>query len=114
MCSGPRFYTGKPRAISVFFTKDPTSPSLRATVQAYRAQAESEENGSLRTADFPRDSVPSHQMLQTWVEHQIRRDHKPDFQHALQSFLLAYSDDGKGLPKVRTLSLSLFIFPSQS
>ncbi|KAK5990793.1 hypothetical protein PT974_09066 [Cladobotryum mycophilum] len=98
LCSGPRFYTGNPKDISVFFAKDTASPPLRATVQGYRTQGATGE-GSLNKADFPRDNVPSHQVLQTWVENQIRRENTPDFQHAVQSFLLAYSEEGWGLPK---------------
>ncbi|RFU73489.1 hypothetical protein TARUN_8774 [Trichoderma arundinaceum] len=99
LCSGPRFYTGKPREISVFFTPETNLPSLRATVQAYRSQGGSEETGSLTKADFPRDCVPSHQLLQRWAENQIRMEQKPDFQHAVQNFVLAYSEEGWGLPK---------------
>lgn len=101
LCSGPRFYTGKPRDISVFFTPDPSFPALRATVQAYRSQGGSEENGSLSKADFPRDCVPSHELLQRWVEDQIQTEQRSDFQYAAQSFVLAYSAEGWGLPKVR-------------
>ncbi|KAK1241473.1 hypothetical protein MKX08_001447 [Trichoderma sp. CBMAI-0020] len=99
LCSGPRFYTGKPREISVFFTPDPSFPALRATVQAYRSQGGSEENGSLSKADFPRDCVPSHELLQRWVEDQIQTEQRSDFQYAAQSFVLAYSEQGWGLPK---------------
>ncbi|KAL6818612.1 hypothetical protein GGI42DRAFT_359658 [Trichoderma sp. SZMC 28013] len=99
LCSGPRFYTGKPREISVFFTPDTSLPALRATVQAYRSQGGSEETGSLTKADFPRDCVPSHQLLQRWVENQIQTEQKSDFHQAVQSFVLAYSEEGWGLPK---------------
>ncbi|KAL6886539.1 hypothetical protein HDV57DRAFT_392431 [Trichoderma longibrachiatum] len=99
LCSGPRFYTGKPREISVFFTPDTSLPALRATVQAYRSQGGSEETGSLTKADFPRDCVPSHQLLQRWVESQIRTEQKSDFHHSVQNFVLSYSEEGWGLPK---------------
>ncbi|KAL7925117.1 hypothetical protein ACQKWADRAFT_285099 [Trichoderma austrokoningii] len=99
LCSGPRFYTGKPREISVFFTPDPSFPALRATVQAYRSQGGSEEMGGLSKADFPRDCVPSHGLLQRWVEDQIQTEQRSDFQYAAQSFVLAYSEQGWGLPK---------------
>ncbi|UKZ79596.1 hypothetical protein TrVFT333_007354 [Trichoderma virens FT-333] len=59
----------------------------------------SEETGSLTKADFPRDCVPSHQLLQRWVENQIQTEQKSDFQQAVQSFVLAYSEEGWGLPK---------------
>ena len=74
---------------------------LRATVQAYTSNGDSDETGSPKKADFPRDHVPSHETLQSWVESQIRREHKPDFPQALQSFLLAYFEGGRSLPKVR-------------
>lgn len=102
LCSCARQYIGKPREISIFLTKDTNSPSLRATVQAYTSSGDSEETGNPKKADFPRDHVPSHETLQSWVEGQIRREHKADFPQALQSFLLAYSEGGRNLPKVRT------------
>lgn len=57
--------------------------------------------GGLSKADFPRDCVPSHELLQRWVEDQIQTEQRSDFQYAAQSFVLAYSEQGWGLPKVR-------------
>ncbi|POR31777.1 Uncharacterized protein TPAR_08018 [Tolypocladium paradoxum] len=99
LCSCARQYIGKPREISIFLTKDTNSPSLRATVQAYTSNDDLEETGNPKKADFPRDHVPSHETLQSWVEGQIRREHTADFPQALQSFLLAYSEGGRDLPK---------------
>lgn len=100
ICAGPRFWTGKPRDISIYFSSDTSLPALHATVQAYRSHDGIEDAGGLRTADFPREMVPSYQMLQQWVETLIEKERKSDFQHSLQLFLLAYSRDGHGLPKV--------------
>lgn len=94
----PRFFTGMARKISIFFSTDVNSSALRTTVQAYRSQDGTEEN--LSKAAFPRDSVPSYPDLQRWAEAQIYREAGNDFKHLLQNFLLAYSDEGYGLPKV--------------
>ena len=94
----PRFFTGKQRDIAVYFSRDVNSSTLRATVQAYRSQDGTEENP--RKAAFPREKVPSHHELQKWVESQIQRENGSDFKNLLQNFLLAYSEEGKGLPKV--------------
>lgn len=93
-------YIGKPREISIFLT-DANSPSLRATVQAYTPTDGSNEAGNPNKADFPLDHVPSHETLQSWVEGQIRREQDPGFPQTLQKFLLAYSEGGRSLPKVR-------------
>lgn len=100
LCSGPRFYTGKPREISIFFSNDPSLPALRATVQAYRSHEGAEDSGVVKAVDFPRNRVPSHGMLQQWVEGLIKRQPDPDFRQLVERFLLAYSEDGQGLPKV--------------
>lgn len=105
LCSGPQFYTGKPRDIAIFFSRDSSAPALPATVQAYRSHESHDDAGSVKKADFPRDKVPSHAMLQHWVESHIKREQKRDFGHLLQSFLLAYSEGGRGLPKVRVTQL---------
>lgn len=97
--SSPRFFTGKPREISIFFSRDPSSPPLRAFVQAYRWNHKSDD-GKLEKAAFARDFVPSHEMLQSWVENQVQYEQGSDFQQAVQTFLLAYSHDGYGLPRV--------------
>ncbi|KOS16899.1 hypothetical protein ESCO_004741 [Escovopsis weberi] len=99
LCAGPRFYTGKPRKIKVFFAKDTTSPPLSAVVQAYRSQEETKDTSNLTKADFPRDNVPTHQALQKWVEDQIQREQSGSFRYAVQNFLLVYSECGFGLPK---------------
>lgn len=70
----PRFFTGKPREITVFFSRDANSSTLRAIVQAYRSQDGTEVNP--RKAAFPRERVPSHHELQRWVESQIQREGK--------------------------------------
>ena len=100
MCSGPRFHTGNPKKILLYLTKDSSSPPLKVTVQAYRPQEDANETGGLRLADFPRDEVPSHGQLQGWVEEEIKREHTTKFRFALQSFMLAYHQDGEGLPRV--------------
>lgn len=94
----PRFFTGKAREISIFFSTDVKSSALRAIVQAYRSQDGTEENP--RKAAFPRDRVPSYPELQRWAEEQIYCETSNDFKHLLQNFLLAYSSEGYGLPKV--------------
>ncbi|KYK58617.1 hypothetical protein DCS_05634 [Drechmeria coniospora] len=94
-----RRYIGKPREISIFLTKDTSSPSLRTTVQAYRSDDDADGPCNPNKADFPRDHVPSHEMLQSWVESQIRREHTSDFSRLLQSFLLAYAEGGPRLPQ---------------
>ncbi|KAG6038371.1 hypothetical protein E4U41_004237 [Claviceps citrina] len=101
LCCGPRFFTGSPRDISILFSGDKYSPSLHATVQAYRSTNSQEETGSLRTAAFPREKVPSHSKLETWVEKQMERETGPEFSLLLQNFLRVYSKEGlKKLPKV--------------
>lgn len=97
LCSCARRYFGTPREITIFLTTDLKSPALRAIVQPYKSNDDSDE---AKKADFPRDHVPSHEALQRWVEGQIKREYKSDFPRALQSFLLAYSEGGRSLPKV--------------
>ncbi|KAM3465776.1 hypothetical protein MY5147_008416 [Beauveria neobassiana] len=104
MCHGPRFHTGNPKKILLYLTKDSSSAPLRVTVQAYRPQEDANESGGLRMADFPRDEVPSHGQLQGWVEEEIKREHTTKFRYALQSFMLAYHQDGEGLPRHRLVS----------
>jgi hypothetical protein len=106
LCSGPRFYTGKPREISIFFERDPSYPALDATVQAYRSENNVDSGACLRKVDFPRDSVPSHISLKRWVEHQIQLENGPEFRQSVQNFLFQYSEHGLGLPKVWKTSLS--------
>lgn len=107
LCSGPRFFTGSPRDISILFSSDKYSPSLHATVQAYRATNNREETGSPRTAAFPREKVPSHSRLERWVEKQMELESGPEFSLVLQNFLRVYSKEGlRKLPKqdlVRTV-----------
>ncbi|KAJ3509007.1 hypothetical protein NM208_g15731 [Fusarium decemcellulare] len=98
----PRFPTAKPRDIAIFFTREPDSPFLRASVQAYHSQDGSDENP--RNAAFERDRFPSYSELQRWVEAQIRRERSTHFEHAVQNFLLSYSEDGYGLPKHNLVS----------
>ncbi|KAH6997914.1 hypothetical protein BKA56DRAFT_664561 [Ilyonectria sp. MPI-CAGE-AT-0026] len=95
----PRFFIGKPREIAILVSsRDVNSPALRATVQAYRSHDGTEENP--RKAAFPRERVPGHHELQKWVEAQIHRESSSShFKHSLQSFLMAYSEEGHGLPK---------------
>lgn len=103
LCACPRKHIGKPKEIAIFLTKDTTSPALLATVQPYTSNDDPDETVNPSKADFPRDHVPSYETLQGWVEGQIRREQKPAFAQTLQSFLLAYSEGGRGLPKVRSL-----------
>jgi hypothetical protein len=98
LCSGPRFYMGTPREISIFFERDPSYPALDATVQAYKSE-NGTDRGACSKVDFPRESVPSHGALQRWVENQIRLENGPDFRKSVQNFLLQYSEYGFGLPK---------------
>ncbi|KAF7545139.1 hypothetical protein G7Z17_g9397 [Cylindrodendrum hubeiense] len=95
----PRFFIGKPREIAILVSsRDVNSPALRATVQAYRSHDGTEENP--RKAAFPRERVPGHHDLQKWVEAQIQRESSSShFKHSLQNFLLAYSEEGHGLPR---------------
>ncbi|KAK7424883.1 hypothetical protein QQX98_000158 [Neonectria punicea] len=94
----PRFFTGKPREIAVLVSsRDVNSPALHATIQAYQSQDTTKE--SPRKAAFPRERVPSHLELQRWMEAQILRENSSHFKHQLQNFLLAYSEEGYGLPK---------------
>ncbi|KAG5984431.1 hypothetical protein E4U43_006172, partial [Claviceps pusilla] len=100
LCSGPRFFTGSPRDISILFSGDKLSPSLYATVQAYRSTNSQEETGSPRTAAFPREKVPSYSRLENWVEKQMELENGPEFSLVLQNFLRVYSKDGlRKLPK---------------
>ncbi|KAF4512444.1 hypothetical protein G6O67_001583 [Ophiocordyceps sinensis] len=99
LCACPRKHIGKPKEIAIFLTKDTTSPALLATVQPYTSNDDPDETVNPSKADFPRDHVPSYETLQGWVEGQIRREQKPAFAQTLQSFLLAYSEGGRGLPK---------------
>ncbi|KAF4981127.1 hypothetical protein FZEAL_2997 [Fusarium zealandicum] len=93
----PRFFTAKPRDIAIFFTREPDSPFLRATVQAYHSQNGVDENP--RNAAFLRERFPTHPDLQAWAEAQIKRERTSQFEYSVQNFLLAYSEDGHGLPK---------------
>jgi hypothetical protein len=43
-------------------------------------------------------------MLQHWVEAEIKREHSSKFKHTLQSFLMAYAQEGRGLPKHHLVS----------
>lgn len=99
LCAAPRIHYGRAREIVVFFNRDPSSPEMRVHVQPYRSREMSDD--STMTVDFPREMVPSHEQMQKWAEDQIVRDHSTDFYNAVQTFLLAYANDGEGLPKVR-------------
>ncbi|KAG6171631.1 hypothetical protein E4U27_007140 [Claviceps purpurea] len=100
LCSGPRFFTGNSREISILFSGDRSSSSLHVTVQVYRSTDTQEETGNPRTVDFPRDRVPSHSMLERWVERQMERESGPEFGLMLQNFLRVYSKEGvRRLPK---------------
>ncbi|KAH7329074.1 hypothetical protein B0I35DRAFT_473712 [Stachybotrys elegans] len=99
LCASPQFHTGHPRQISILFSRNTAGPSLRATVQTYRCQDRSEDGGNPRKVSFPREHVPSHESLERWVEAQMLAEEKPDFRYSLQSFLMAYSHGGRGLPK---------------
>lgn len=107
LCSCPRKHIGKPKEIAIFLTKDTTSPALLATVQPYTSNEDQDETANLSKADFPRDHVPSYETLQSWVEGQMRKEHRHDFSQTLSRFLLAYSEGGRSLPKVRSHHLSL-------
>ncbi|OAA73839.1 hypothetical protein ISF_00740 [Cordyceps fumosorosea ARSEF 2679] len=104
LCNGPRFHIGTPRKILLYLNKDSSSTPLKVTVQAYRQQEYANETAGVRLADFPRDEVPSHGQLQRWVEEEIKREHTTKFKYALQSFMLAYHQDGEGLPRHRLVS----------
>lgn len=97
--SSPTLFTGKRREISVFFSREPGSPSLSAVVQAYRWNDERDDS-KVEKAAFVRDLIPSHQTLLKWIEDQIQYEQRPDFPSTLQRFLLAYSQEGVGLPRV--------------
>ncbi|KAJ3470857.1 hypothetical protein MRS44_000956 [Fusarium solani] len=98
----PRFPTAKPRDILIFFTREPDAPYLRASVQAYHSQNGLDENP--RNAAFERDRFPSYAELQRWVEAQIKRERSTHFEHAVQNFLLSYSEGGYDLPKHKLVS----------
>ncbi|RSL46738.1 hypothetical protein CEP53_010221 [Fusarium sp. AF-6] len=98
----PRFPTAKPRDILIFFTREPDAPYLRASVQAYHSQNGLDENP--RNAAFERDRFPSYAELQRWVEAQIKRERSNHFEHAVQNFLLSYSEGGYDLPKHKLVS----------
>ncbi|KAM0427574.1 hypothetical protein ACHAPT_007535 [Fusarium lateritium] len=98
----PRFPTAKPRDILIFFTREPDAPYLRASVQAYHSQNGLDENP--RNAAFERDRFPSYAELQRWVEAQIKRERSTQFEHAVQNFLLSYSEGGYDLPKHKLVS----------
>ncbi|GAO15506.1 hypothetical protein UVI_02020800 [Ustilaginoidea virens] len=105
LCSGPRFFTGSPRDIAILFSNEKHSPSLYATVQAYRSTNNHDETGCPRTAAFPREKVPSHPRLQRWVEEQIKREAGAEFGLLLQNFLRVYSkDDLQKMPKYDLVS----------
>ncbi|PHH68411.1 hypothetical protein CDD83_6120 [Cordyceps sp. RAO-2017] len=99
LCSCSRKHIGKPKEISIFLSQETSAPPLLATVQPYTSNDEPAGAANPNKADFPRDHVPSHETLQRWVEGQIRREQEPDFPQMLQSFLLAYSEGGRNLPK---------------
>ncbi|KAH6898702.1 hypothetical protein B0T10DRAFT_117042 [Thelonectria olida] len=93
----PRFFFGKSKDIGILMSSRDGSSALRATIQAYQSQDDTEE--SPRKAAFPREKVPSHRELQKWAEGQIQRESSSHFKHSLQNFLYAYADEGRGLPK---------------
>ncbi|KEY74129.1 hypothetical protein S7711_05378 [Stachybotrys chartarum IBT 7711] len=98
--SGPQFYHGKQRDIFIFFSRDPASSPLLATVQAYRSQNGPEEGGHSRMANFPKEKMPTHESLWKWVETQIRSEPVNDFRTSIQNFLMEYSDpESYSLPK---------------
>ncbi|KAF4123408.1 hypothetical protein GMORB2_6109 [Geosmithia morbida] len=96
----PRVFTGKPKPISVFFSRETESPALSAYVQPYRWQDE-DEDSQLEKAAFCRDYPPKHEELQKWVENRIQHERGSEFPQVLQRFLMAYSREGSGLPKHR-------------
>lgn len=78
---------------------------MRVAIQA------SEQSEMSHYLDFPREHVPSHGALQSWVEEQIKRDGHDEFSQALQRFLFAYALEGKGLPKVNFQVFLFFFYP---
>lgn len=83
---------------------------MRVIVQAFNQSQDTDKQGNLRYCGFPRDEVPSHELLKSWVEDQIRRDYKQTFQSTLQSFLYTYCKGGSGLPRVCiTCCLKMFL-----
>ena len=68
-------------------------------MQAYRWNDEKDDS-KVEKAAFVRDLIPSHKKLIQWVEGQIRLEKGRDFRSAVQRFLMAYSQDGAGLPRV--------------
>lgn len=94
----PRFFFGKSKDIAILMSTRDGSSALRATIQAYRSQDDTEE--SPRKAAFPRDKVPSYRELQKWAEGQIQRESNSHFKASLQNFLFSYAEEGRGLPKV--------------
>ncbi len=98
--SSPTLFTGKPKEIAIFLSRDARCPPLRASVQAYRWNDEKDDS-KVEKAAFVRELVPSHQSLIQWVERQIELENRADFQSAIRRFLMAYSHEGIGLPRVR-------------
>ncbi|CAG9938328.1 unnamed protein product [Clonostachys rosea f. rosea IK726] len=93
----PHLFTGKPRDIQIFFSRDHYSPMLPASVQAYRWSNE-KEDGRPEKAAFARHAMPTHEDLVWWVENQVVYENTPGFPHSVHRFLIAYSRGGAGLP----------------
>jgi len=94
----PQIFTGRPKPISIFFSK--ASPALKAYVQPYRWQDESEDR-QLEKAAFTRDYPLSYEAIQDWVERdlEVRCQRQMDFPLAVHQFLMKYTCHGMGLPK---------------
>lgn len=83
----------------MFFSRDSNGPALSAYVQPYRWKDESEER-QLEKAAFSRDHPLQHEQLQRWAEQQFRFERGSHFPQAIQKFVMDYSREGYGLPKV--------------
>lgn len=74
---------------------------MRVVVQTYAHSYEDANNPSHPSmVDFTRDEVPTYGKLQRWAEVQFESERNEGFQDAVQTFLLAYANEGHGLPKV--------------
>lgn len=105
LAQGPRFFFGTPRQIDIFLTKDIKAEPLRVTVQAYTTLQQPEDSYSNpRQVGFPGDCVPSHRKLRRWVEDQVGRSSGSALRHVLPNFLMAYTHEGAGMPRVSSNS----------
>lgn len=103
MARSSRFFFGNPRRIDIFLTKDFRTEPLTVTVQAYTILKQPEDpHSNPRHIGFTNECVPSHRRLRHWVEEHVGRTSGTALKHVLPNFLMAYTREGAGMPRVRS------------